>query len=203
MDDCRDGNLSILLVNSTTTNSYHISNVVPGSTCRFKMNTLNIIGYSSQFSDVLSVLFAVTPDAPPTPRYVARSGGDLTIGLMPFITIKWDEPKENGGAPILGYFVEASVDGGPYTLIYDGSADPLTRQTTLLDLVQGANYLFRVFSRNIVGKSLSASPSIEIYAATYPFKMDQLARGVVVPNGDQSTLEVTWNDNPFNGGLAV
>lgn len=33
--------------------------------------------------------------------------------------------------------------------------------------------------------------------------MDQLQLGVVVPNGDQSTLEVTWADNPHDGGSAV
>jgi hypothetical protein len=99
------------------------------------MNTLNIIGYSTGFSEVLSVFFAVEPGAPPAPKYVGRHGGDATIGLVPYITISWQEPTDNGGAPILGYFVEASLDGGPYSLIYDGSSDSLTKQTKLIDLV--------------------------------------------------------------------
>lgn len=118
------------------------------------------------------MLFAIEPEAPPTPKYVARYGGNTSIGLVPYITISWQEPSDNGGAPILGYIVEASVDGGPFTLIYDGSADPLTKQQQLLDLQQGGRYQFRVFSRNVVGKSLQPSPAVEIYAATYPYKMD-------------------------------
>jgi hypothetical protein len=104
------------------------------------MNTLNIIGYSIGFSEVLSVLFAVEPEAPPAPKYVARNGGNAAIGLVPFITISWQQPTEDGGAPILGYFVEASLNGGPFVLIYDGSSDSLTKQTKLIDLEQGARY---------------------------------------------------------------
>jgi len=167
------------------------------------MNTLNIIGYSTTYSEVLSVLFAVEPNAPPAPKYVNRHGGDLSIGLSPYITISWQEPDEDGGAPILGYFIEASIFGGPFNLIFDSSSDPQTKQKQLLDLVQGARYQFRVFSRNIVGRSLTPSPAVEIYAAIYPYKMDKLKLGVVVPNGDQSTLEVRWDDNLFTGGSAV
>lgn len=140
MDDCHAGEFSSLLVNSTSTDNYHLSNVIPGSICRFRMNTLNIIGYSLGYSEVLSVLFAVEPSAPPAPKYVARHGGNAQIGLLPYITISWQEPFDNGGAPILGYFVEASVNGSPFSLIYDGSSDPLVKQTKLVDLVQGARY---------------------------------------------------------------
>lgn len=104
------------------------------------MNTLNIIGYSLGYSEVLSVLFAIEPSAPPAPKYVSRHGGNAQIGLLPYITISWQEPVDNGGAPILGYFVEASVNGSPFSLIYDGSSDPLVKQTKLVDLVQGARY---------------------------------------------------------------
>lgn len=33
--------------------------------------------------------------------------------------------------------------------------------------------------------------------------MDPLTLGVVVPNGDQSTLEIRWSNNAFTGGSAV
>lgn len=127
MDNCQGGDFTNLLVNSTSTISHAISNIVPGSVCRFRMNVLNIIGYSATYSDVLSLLFAVEPEAPPAPEYVDRHGGDSTISLEPFISIKWEEPGDNGGSSILGYTVEASEDGGDWTMIYDGSADPLTR----------------------------------------------------------------------------
>ena len=49
VDDCRNTTGSAidnLLVNSTTVTNYAISNITPGSTCNFRMNTLNIVGYS-------------------------------------------------------------------------------------------------------------------------------------------------------------
>lgn len=55
----------------------------------------------------------------------------------------------------------------------------------------------------MVGKSLQPSPFVEIYAATYPYQMDDLELGVVTPNGDQSTLEVKWANNLYTGGSAV
>ena len=68
MNDCHGGeDFNTLLVNSTTTTLFTISSIIPGSECRFRMNTLNIIGYSSTYTPVLSVLFAIEPDAPPAP----------------------------------------------------------------------------------------------------------------------------------------
>jgi hypothetical protein len=94
-----------LLVNSTTILEYTISNIPPGSVCRFRTNVLNIIGYSTVYSTTLSLLFAEIPEAPAIPVYVDRSGGDSTTGLEPFITISWELPTDNGGITILGYLV--------------------------------------------------------------------------------------------------
>jgi hypothetical protein len=69
-------------------------------------------------------LFASIPDASPIPEYVARSGGDTTIGLTPYITIQWEAPTEKGGLPILGYSVSMSKDSGSWTLAFDGSVRP-------------------------------------------------------------------------------
>lgn len=97
----------------------------PGSTCRFKMNTLNIIDYSETYSKVLSVLFAQLPDQPPIPTYVNRHGGNTLISLPASITIAWEPPTEKGGLPILGYLVHLSHDDGTtWLLAFDGSVKP-------------------------------------------------------------------------------
>jgi hypothetical protein len=162
-----------LLVNSTTSTSYAITNIPPGSTCRFHLQTLNIVGYSI-FSTPLSVLFAQIPDAPPTPAYVARSGGDASIGLSPFIQIEWQAPTEKGGLEILGYLVSMSVNSGPWQLAFDGSVRPEILEFKFQELQAGALYSFKVWARNELGYSATASPTLELYAATYPFKMDKL-----------------------------
>jgi hypothetical protein len=78
------------------------------------MNTLNIIGYSTNYSPSLSVLFAAIPAAPDAPVYVKRSGGDQESGLEPYITISWEEPLDKGGVSILGYQVKMKKDEGAF-----------------------------------------------------------------------------------------
>jgi hypothetical protein len=203
VDDCQGGQMTNLLVNSTSILSYTISNIPPGSICRFRMNVLNIIGYSSQYSPTLPVLFARIPDAPLVPHYVARSGGDATIGLEPFITISWEEPYETGGIPILGYLVKLSEDGGDWSLAYDGSVEPNVYEHTFLGLKPGSVYLFQVWSRNELGTSSSASPSLEVYAATYPGKMDPVTQVSVTENGLSSSILLTWQPAQYNGAKQV
>ena len=128
VDDCRGGLFSLNLVNSTSTTSYSISYIVPGTTCRFRLNTLNIIGYSEDYSEVLEILFAEEPEPPAAPEFVDRHGGNAAIGLTPYIEIKWKQPVGDGGSDVLGYTVEASEEGGAWTMVYDGSADPFTKQ---------------------------------------------------------------------------
>lgn len=119
--------------------------------------------------------------------------------------MKWKAPLADGGSPILGYKVELAKDSGPWTLAYDGSADSHTRQFKFEGLSQGAKYDFRVISRNAIGDSLSPSDALSVYAATYPYTMDKVKRGVVSVESDNSaaSIEVTWVDNPHTGGSAV
>jgi len=64
-------------------------------------------------------------------------------------------------------------------------------------------YHFRVTSRNEVGYSLGPSDLTEIYAATYPYKMDKVTLVIVVPDAYESTIEVAWVDNPHDGGSPI
>lgn len=102
MDDCRNGAFSRILLQTTSTVTYTISSLTPGSICRYRMKVENIIG-ASPYSDILSIQYAVIPGSPPVPSYVARSGGDTSIGLSSSISIKWDGPVDNGGVSVLGY----------------------------------------------------------------------------------------------------
>ena len=104
---------------------------------------------------------------------------------------------------MIGYTVDVSEEGGDWAMAYDGSADPYTRQFKFNGLTQGARYQYRVNTRNAIGYSLTPSNSLEVYAATYPFTMDPPERGTIVVSGDSASIEVTWEDNPFDGGSPV
>jgi hypothetical protein len=102
MDDCKGGAFQNVLQSSTSLTSYGITSIAPGTTCNFRMNVQNIMGYGP-FSPTLNVFFAQVPIAPAAPNFVSRSGGDTSIGLTPFIEISWLPPFQFGGSPILGY----------------------------------------------------------------------------------------------------
>jgi hypothetical protein len=91
MDDCKNGAFVNTLLTTTSVTDYTITNMTPGSVCRFRMLVTNIIG-NSPYSDVLTILFADVPGAPSAPTYVTRSGGNSTIGLTPYIKIAWTAP---------------------------------------------------------------------------------------------------------------
>jgi len=181
MDDCKNGPFSTELLVTTSATSYTISSLTPGITCRFRMIVANIIG-SGPYSDILSVTFAVVPDAPLAPTYLSRSGGDLTTNLSPFIEIEWDAPYDTGAAPILGYKVQASVGTGSYSTIYDGSSNAVQKSFKFQNLIAGQTYNFIVAARNVKGYS-PMSPPIQIIAATMPPQLSPPSVTTVVPNG--------------------
>jgi len=146
------------------------------------MKVENIIGLSP-YSDILSVHYAEKPDAPLVPKYVARSGGDLTIDLSPFITIEWEAPFETNGAPILGFLVQMSINSGDFAVALDASSNPNQKTFKFQGLIAGQSYRFRVAARNVKGWS-PYGPSITILAATMPPKMKPLTIGTITPNED-------------------
>jgi len=199
MDDCSGGDFGTLLVNSTSIVEHTISNMIPGTSCRYRMNTLNIIGYSLTYSPILSVPYSVIPESPAAPEYVTRHGGQASAEFNPYITIKWKNPVDNGGSPILGFKIEASFNSNPvYALLYDGSANSSTKEFKFRDLTAGATYSFRVYARNEIGWCALPSASILIYAATYPHKMDPPTMVLVVPNtgSGKASIKVKWTSLP-------
>lgn len=93
------------------------------------------------------VWFLDRPGAPGKPELVA--GLEATPDV---VTIRWDKPKYDGGAPVTGYLVEHRRTGSPHWT----QATPLLISATELSLSglePGWRYQFRVSCRNTVGMS--------------------------------------------------
>jgi len=190
VDDCNGSPIKYLVVNSTTILEYEITNIPPGQTCRFRMNTVNIIGTSLKNTPTLYVLMAAIPERPPRPEYVARSGGDSRTGEKASITIQWEPPYDKGGIQILGYYVKIAEDDGDFILAYDGKVEPDVLSYKFVGLNPGTRYRFEVWCRNRLGTSAQGSEHLEVYAATYPFKMDPVRRVSVTEAGLDSTITI-------------
>lgn len=74
------------------------------------------------------------------------------------VTIRWDRPKTDGGAPILGYLVEHRRTGSPHWVRAFPNLVP-TPDLALSGLEPGWRYQFRITAQNVVGKSESSEVS--------------------------------------------
>jgi titin len=135
--------------------------------------------------------------------YVARHGGNALNGLQSFITIRWEEPTETGGLPILGYTVSMRKDDQTWAMAFDGSVRPDILSNKFEELQSGSKYEFKVWSRNKLGYSAQASEILTVYAAKYPYKMDPVRQVSVTANGILSSITLEWTAAQYDGGLSV
>ena len=69
-----------------------------------------------------------------------------------YITVTWDAPESDGGAPITGYTVERrDIKRSAFVGVGDTDADTMDMKAT--KLTEGNEYIFRVCAQNEIGTS--------------------------------------------------
>ena len=101
---------------------------------------LNIYSIFTQFS-----YFPGPPSKPEEPIECENISNDK-------IKVKWNRPKDNGGAPIANYVIE-KFDPDRGTWVRAGSANELADEFIVPNLNEGVEYKFRVSAENIYGQS--------------------------------------------------
>ncbi|MFN8173392.1 MAG: fibronectin type III domain-containing protein [Candidatus Nanopelagicales bacterium] len=100
------------------------------------------------------------PSDPVTPFVLTAPGAPTELSASPFdaaVDLEWVAPADDGGSAITGYVVELSTDGGDTWAVV---GDPETGTTrSLVDLVNGTEYVFRVSAVNEIGTSEPSDPS--------------------------------------------
>lgn len=87
------------------------------------------------------------PDKPGTPRSL-----DVTEVTKDSVTLTWQAPTADGGAPITGYTIEKR-DASKNNWIGIGNVDVNKKTFTAGRLWEGCEYFFRVAAENAVGLS--------------------------------------------------
>jgi len=88
------------------------------------------------------------PSAPQNLRVTAVSKDSVSL--------VWDEPAHDGGAPVTRYVIEkADVKQGVFSEV--GDATPDKRQITVTKLLEDNDYMFRVSAENEVGQGKPVS----------------------------------------------
>lgn len=117
-----------------------------------------------------------------------------------YADLKWDHPTSDGGSKITGYIIEKREGGSPlWVRCNDYNITDCT--FTALSLTENADYEFRVFAVNAIGKS---EPS----CCTLPVRICEIEGGIkpdfiqilsnsIVPLGRLLTLQVNTGCLPF------
>jgi len=156
---------------------------------------------SGSFSGTGSDIYVIAAAAPAAPTNLARSGGSSgSIGLS------WTAPTDDGGSPIIKYYVERNDGLGGSTFIdaTDGVNRPTTTTYTVTGLTLGYNYILKVAAVNRVVDTNALTDivpnyaQVTLYAAAAPDPPG--APVVVASTRTQSGLQVSWTPPANSGG---
>lgn len=112
---------------------------------RFRIYCANIFG-NSDYSDEIALSIASLPSQLAAPTKDQSSSSQTSISII------WTAPSDV--EPIIGYLVYMAdiSSGGSYTLIYDGSSNPIRLTYKASLLTPGKSYGFKVQAINFNGK---------------------------------------------------
>jgi hypothetical protein len=135
---------------ATGTSGMTVGGLSSGTTYEFEItpvmsNGVSSLGVGTGSGSPLSVT------APSEPKNVLLTAGDTQV------VVDFDAPDNNGGAAIVDYTVEYSLNQSTWTTFSDG-ANSTTLSRTVTGLVNGNTYYFRVKATNALG--YISSPSI-------------------------------------------
>src|SRR3989442_6737327 len=121
------------------------------------------------------------------------------------ISISWFAPSNNGGAPITGYKIESSTDGGTTWNIIAPNVAPSPSWYSNYNLLGSTTYTFRVSAINSAG---TGSPSSTVSATTLAPTAPQPPTGLAVAFVSSSQISISWfassnGGSPINGYKAV
>ena len=131
------------LVKSQT---YTVSGLVTGNTYEFQIKATNAAGDSrpSAPSGSFELKAKANPPGPPGTPWSTKVGKS-------FVDLKWTIPVHDGGSKITGYIIEGREANGSWFRLNDFNVTDLSFTAT--DLTANADYEFRVFAVNAIGKS--------------------------------------------------
>ncbi|KAL1129846.1 hypothetical protein AAG570_012790 [Ranatra chinensis] len=174
---------------------YIVHCLIPGHTYEFRVKAKNAAGFSQPSLSSPSFYFkdkvkVPSPPGTPTVQKVGKSYVDLT----------WEPPVSDGGSRITGYIVEKREMGGALW-VKCNDYNVVDCKFTAINLIEQADYEFRVIAVNSVGKSEPSS-------CTTPVKICEMEGGEkpefvvslsnqVVPFGKLLTIQCEAKGKPL------
>jgi len=161
--------------------------LVADSLYKFKIESRNTFGYSTLYSNEVTIRAAKLPDAPVSLANNAAVTASGVIGLT------WLPGAYDGGSPIIDYRLSYHESSGSFVVLATGV---VPASYTATSLIADTIYTFKIESRNLIGYSVFSS-EISIRAAARPSLPEAPTTQI---NG--SNVDITWT-SPYNGGSSV
>ncbi len=133
----------VILAQSVTTAYYSTTATLTSNTVyKFKVESRNAFGFSTSFSNEVSIRAASVPTAPQTLANNPAVTASGTVGLI------WLAPSSDGGSPVIDYQVSFKTGAAAFSVLATGI--PSTSYTASL-LTADTIYTFKVTARTLVG----------------------------------------------------
>jgi titin len=189
--------LSWMRLDKTLLCELFIDKLVKGQAYQFRVSAENRIG-TSEPCDMKEPMVAKSkndvPSAPGTPEI-----SDITASSC---RVSWDAPRNDGGLPVKGYFVERR-SGSKWIRLNKSSKEPITeRYMVLKDLVEGEDYEFRVCAVNDEGESAFSRAS-DMFTAQNRFKRPDPPIDLEATEVTKNSCLLTWKPPTRDGGMPI
>jgi len=182
------GTWTLVATNADTVQNLIVTSPAPGAVEQYRVYAFNSIG--SGLSTTVNLAGIVLAPQPPTNLAFAPIAATTTGSLT------WSAPTNTGGAPISGYTVRRSADGGAMSTLATGVQ--VTNFTTALP-PKGVTYTYVVLATNSGGNSLPSTSVSYSQATTVP----SAPASPSATWAADGTLLVTWRAPADNGGSAI
>ena len=182
---------TVVAETSTTLTSYMHRDLEPASTWYYRVSAINRAGPGTPSEMATATTDPVAPDPPTSLRAEAR--GAYRIDLS------WAAPAYSGGAPVTGYRIEMSEDGGASW----GMLETDTRSEATLfgdtDVRPGSTRHYRVSAINRAGVGEPSQVAFATTEATVPEAPAELQAVAI----DHERIGLSWAVPPFDGGAPI
>lgn len=145
-------------VGKATGTNFHVDGLKKGQSYMFRVKAVNKEGASDPLQTEKATLARNPYDEPGKPGKPVATDWDVDR-----ISLEWEKPASDGGAPITGYIVEMkSKHSKEWTKALE-IKEPTT-SGTVMGLKEGEEYQFRVRAVNKAGAGEASDPSDRIIA---------------------------------------
>ena len=175
---------------STATTFMH-TGLQPATVYRYQVRAINSVGFGPWSQEASDDTY---PDKPSAPfNLTARAVGTSRIDLS------WSAPRNTGGAPILGYRIEASDDGGGTWRIIRRNTNSTTTSFSDLNLEPATTRHYRVYAINTAG----TGPASTVRHATTDATLPGVPRSLAAEADGTSQIDLSWQAPTTDGGAAI